>query len=83
MDDQLDQKGTLLNFFSYCTLLVHIIAGKLLNYTNKLIVSFLKLLSFFFQINILDYHLLFIPVHLPHHWALGVCLAILNLIYSS
>ncbi|XP_044174284.1 uncharacterized protein LOC114951871 [Acropora millepora] len=24
------------------------------------------------KINILDYHLLFIPVHLPHHWALGV-----------
>jgi len=24
------------------------------------------------KITILDYDLLFIPVHLPHHWALGV-----------
>ncbi|CAH3133646.1 unnamed protein product [Porites lobata] len=36
------------------------------NWTKSLPFSFL-------QINILDYDLLLIPVHLPHHWALGGC----------
>ena len=36
-----------------------------------------------FQINILDYDLVFIPVLLPCHWALGVRLALFNQIKSS
>ena len=46
----------------------------------KLIFSNICLL---FQINIMDYDLVFIPVLVPCHWTLGVRLALFNQIKSS
>ena len=62
----------------FLSTVLYMICRKIANTPKKILVN---LLISVLQINVLDYDLLLIPVHLHCHWALGVCVSFIRLLY--